>query len=176
MIILPDSPEANAGQDWSNPEIALIFFLYLLPIVITFHGLIRLPGLALAYLVLNVWIYQKILFKACTRCVNYGKKCPLLGGKAVLLLWSRREGRCEEKDLKLIGTLWIVMAIVPVVSLALTHRYYHLSGAIISLALLYLVRTRVGCRKCRRRVAGLVSPKGLPCMPRAERRGAQSKG
>jgi len=151
MIIPPDPPEAKAGQDWSNSEIALIFFLYLLPIIITFHGLIPLPGLALAYLVLNLWIYQKMLYKTCTRCVNYGNKCPLLGGKAVLSLWSRREGKCEGKDLKLIGTFWIVMAAFPVAALALTHRYYHLAGAVVSIFLLHLARTRAGCRKCRRR-------------------------
>ena len=138
-------------ENWNNCEIALIFFLYLLPIIITFHGLIHLPGLALAYLVLNAWIYQKMLFKACTRCENYGKKCPLLGGKAVLLFWSRQEGKCEEKDQKLIGALWIVMAIVPVAALALAHRYYHLAGVVVSIVLLHLARTRVGCRKCRRR-------------------------
>ncbi len=143
------SPGCDNDQNWSTPEIALIFFLYLFPIAITFHGLIHLPGLALAYLVLNVWIYQKMLFKACTRCVNYGKKCPLLGGKVVLLLWSRQEGKLESEDRRLLKTLWIVMAVIPMAALALTHRYYHLAGAVASLALLHLVRAQVGCRKCR---------------------------
>ena len=159
---LSDQPAARLGQDWSHAEIALIFFLYLLPIAITFHGLIHLPGLALAYLVLNVWICQKMLYKACTRCEHYGRRCPTLGGKAVLLLWSQREGKCEEKDLKLIGTLWIVMALVPIAALALAHRYYHLAGAVISIALLHLARTRIGCRKCRMREECRIARMNLP--------------
>lgn len=148
---LPKPPDANPERGWSNPEIALIFFLYLLPIIITFHGLITLPGLALAYLVLNAWIYQKMLFKACTRCENYGKKCPILGGKAVTLFWSRQEGKLEDKDRRLLKTLWIIMAAVPIAALALTHRYYHLAGAVTAIVLFHLARTRIGCRKCRKR-------------------------
>lgn len=147
---LSPAPAGNPGQVWSNSNIALIFFLFLLPIPITFHGLIHLPGLALAYLVLNIWIYQKICYKACTRCQHYGRACPTLGGKAATWLWSSQEGKLEEKERKLVRTLRVLMAVVPMAALLLTRRYFHLAGVIGSIAGFHLARTRIGCRKCQK--------------------------
>lgn len=146
----PGQPAAQPNPDWSAPEITLIFFLFLLPILITFHGLIHLPGLALAYLVLNIWIYQKICYKACTRCRHYGRACPTLGGKAATWLWSSQEGKLEGKERKLVRTLWVLMAVVPMAALLLTRRYFHLAGVIGSIAGFHLARARIGCRKCRK--------------------------
>jgi len=138
---------------WSRSEVVLILVLYLLPIGIAAHGFVvaRYPYLAIAYLVLNAWIYIRIRYMVCTRCVYYGERCVLFGGEAAALMFPRREGKWGKKDLQAVGVFWLIMTFAPVLALAWINLLSHLVGFVLACVLFHVIRTKIGCGKCEMR-------------------------
>lgn len=152
---------------WSHSEVVLIIALYLLPIGIATHGFViaGYPYLALAYLVLNAWIYIRIRYMVCTRCVYYGERCILFGGEAAALMFPRREGKWEKKDLQAVGVFWLIMTFAPILALTWVHRTSHLAGFILSFAIFHAIRTKIGCGKCEMRAECPAARLNLRCRP-----------
>jgi hypothetical protein len=134
---------------------------------------INIPGLAICIFwgTFSLWAHNNLLYYIylifalcviiahaslyCSRCVNYGKDCYILGGLLSRQLFKKRHQGSNETDDAIMASLWILLAVFPIPFLLYYQDYLLAAVCLLLFWGWFYLHKQTACSKCENIWCGL---------------------